>query len=219
MVSISANSWGQAPVDSTQIIPTIEVKAKKTRTGIVGSTVTRWESPQLSNTAATNIATLLQTEAGVFIKSYGLGSLATSSVRGGSAGHTLVLWNGIPIHSPMLGLLDLSLLSINAIDAVQFQKGGNGALWGSGAIGGVLSMDNEVDFSDKMNLSVRSLFGAFGISQQDLNIGLGNTKFQSKTRFSYRRADNDFTYRLRPQLPKQKQTNAALENYNFLQEF
>ncbi len=219
LVLTSTSSWGQTTMDSTQIIQTIEVKAQKIRTGGIGSTTAKWDSPQLTNTIAGNIATLLQTEAGVFIKSYGLGSLATSSVRGGSAGHTLVLWNGIPIHSPMLGLLDLSLLSINVVDAVQFQKGGNGALWGSGAIGGVLSMDNEVDFSNTLNLSVHSLLGAFGTHQQDLKIGVGSTKFQSKTRFSYRSANNDFTYRLRPQLPKQKQTNAALENYNFLQEF
>ena len=67
---------------------------------------------------------LLNQLSGVHIRSYGSGSLATSSVRGGSAGHTLVLWNNVPISSPLLGLLDLSLLHRSAFDSATLVKGG-----------------------------------------------------------------------------------------------
>ncbi|MEL6945440.1 MAG: TonB-dependent receptor, partial [Bacteroidota bacterium] len=162
---------------------------------------------------------LLQQESNTFIKSYGLGSLATSSIRGGSAGHTLVLWNGLPLQSPMLGLLDLSLLPLNAVEEVSLQKGGNTALWGSGAIGGTVGLNNLPNYSNAFQASVFSELGSFGRWQQQGQVKLGNRNFQSHTKLSHLRAVNNFKYTLAPNLPKREQSNAQLSQQNFLQDF
>ena len=142
-----------AQVADTIDIEAVEVKGFLPRGTTQGAITQSWSTTNLEKLPATNLAELLAQEAGVYIKSYGLGSLATSSVRGGSAGHTLVLWNGIPIQSPMLGLLDLSLLPISFSESISLQKGGNGANWGSGAIGGTISLKNETDYQNKFSLS------------------------------------------------------------------
>lgn len=204
-------------VDTVISIPVVEVEALKIREKVIGNLVEEWDKSKLGQSSLQSITDVLERESGLYLKSYGLGSLATSSVRGGSAGHTLVLWNGLPIHSPMLGLLDLSLLPVGAIDELSFQKGGNAALWGSGAIGGLISLSNTADFSKGVSIDIQSIYGSFERLQQDLKLRIGKQKFQSSTSLSYASAKNNFKYTLAPQLPKREQTNAELLQHNLVQ--
>jgi iron complex outermembrane receptor protein len=206
-ISVHAQSIGQ---DTALMLPTVQVKSQKTRQSVVGSTTSEWQKSKLEKLPVNNLAELLDAETGTYIKSYGQGSLATSSVRGGSAGHTLVLWNGLPIQSPMLGQLDLALLPIQTAESITFTKGGNSALWGTGAIGGVINMSNEADFLQKLRINSGTQIGSFGHFQQQLNINLGSEKLQSVTKFSHQQAVNDFNYFLADGLPERQQTNAQL---------
>ncbi|MEO0626740.1 MAG: TonB-dependent receptor [Bacteroidota bacterium] len=196
--------------DSSHVLPTVDVNTSTTRASVTGSVTRSWAGEQLEKLPHTNLAELLDTETGAYIKSYGMGSLATSSIRGGSAGHTLVLWNGLPIQSPMLGLLDLSLLPINATENITFTKGGNGAMWGSGAIGGVINLENHADFTNRLAARSGTLFGSFGQFQQQLDLKLGRKKLQSITRLSHQQAENDFFYFIAEGFPERQQTNASL---------
>ncbi|MEM6316817.1 MAG: TonB-dependent receptor plug domain-containing protein [Bacteroidota bacterium] len=204
--------------DTTLSIPSVEIKSTKVRNQSVGGNTQAWTPAQLDRLPANNLAELLAHQTGTYIKSYGLGSLATSSVRGASAGHTLVLWNGLPIQSPMLGQLDLALLSLQAMESVEFTRGGNAALWGSGAIGGIVNLDNQANFSQKLHVKSNTLFGSFGQFQQQLDVGLGNQKIQSVTRLSHQQATNDFYYFLADGLPERQQTNAQLSQQSLLQD-
>jgi len=197
----------------------VEIFATEIRSKNIGGQSHNWSTAQLKNSVASNIADLLQQESNTFIKSYGLGSLATSSIRGGSAGHTLVLWNGLPLQSPMLGLLDLSLLPLNAVEEVSLQKGGNTALWGSGAIGGTVSLNNSPDYSSNLQASIFSEIGSFGRWQQQGQVKVGNKNFQSHSKFSHLQAENNFKYTIAPDFPKREQSNARLSQQNLLQDF
>ncbi len=199
-------------------IPTIEVKAAKIRQDVTGSVSQNWTKDQLAQLPANNLAELLAAETGTFIKSYGLGSLATSSVRGGSAGHTLVLWNGLPVQSPMLGQLDLSLLPVQSMESIRFDRGGNTALWGSGAVGGVLDLRNQADFSQRLQVASLTQIGSFGQFQQQLKLRLGNAKLQAITRLSHQEAENDFTYLPAPGVPERRQSNARLFQQYLIQD-
>ena len=204
--------------DTVLTIPEIEITASKIRTSPVGGTSKNWTAEEINSLPEKNMAELLQSESGVFIKTYGLGSLATSSIRGGSAGHTLVLWNGMPIQSPMLGLLDLSLLPVQGMEEISFSKGGNSALWGSGAIGGVLSLNNLPDFYNKILTSSQTSVGSFGNVSQQFKIGLGNSRVQSVTKVFHQQAENDFFYEIAPNFPKRQQTNAQFSQQNIMQD-
>ena len=204
----------------TILIPTIEITStKKIKSVHIGSNSQQWKTKHLQTLPSNNLAELLSNEAGVFVKNYGPGSLATTSIRGGSSGHTLVLWNGIPLQSPMLGLLDFSLLPLSGSEKILFQPGGNSAIWGSGAIGGVLSLNNEADFNQKISISSNTKIGSFGQFQEQLKFGIGNQKFQSVTKLFHQQADNDFKYLIAPDLPERTQTNAAFSEQNLLQDF
>ena len=217
LICFSTFSWGQT--DTTLHVPEINVTAERVRTQVIGGTTTTWDAEEIDAISANNVGELLQKDGGVFIKSYGMGSLATSSIRGGNANQTLVLWNGLPIQSPMLGLLDLSLLPLGGTEEISLQKGGNASMWGSGAIGGIISMDNKNDFSNKFNFGIKMEMGSFGYLAQQFRIGVGNRKFQSVTKLFHQGAENDFPFQPAPSLPDQKQINAHYSRQNILQDF
>lgn len=214
----SGNSLLLGQTDSLYTLSEVEITSLKIREQALGSESQEWSKAAIERLSPANLSDLLNEQTGTYIKSYGLGSLATSSIRGGSAGHTLVLWNGLPIQSPMLGQLDLALLPIEAYESIKFQKGGNSALWGSGAIGGVISLNNQVDFTQRLSINAQSVWGDLGRFNQHLKISLGNSKIQSSTKIFYQKADNDFFYTPAPGLQKKQQKNANLLVKNILQD-
>jgi len=205
-----------AQIVDTTLLPQAEVKESRLRSDFAGTRSEQWDEDELA--AHATLADLLQQESGIFIKSYGLGSSATVATRGGSAGHTAVLWNGLPIQSPMLGLLDFSLLPTAFIDKAEVQYGGNSAAWGSGAIGGVISLENQVQ-KEKSFVEFQTLIGSFGQFDLSLNTQYRIGKWTGKTRLFQKQADNDFTYQIRKDLPVVTQTNAAFNQSGLLQEF
>ena len=208
-----------AQTDTTLYVPEIAIEVVKVRNAEVGAIVKKWGNTTIQNNNYISAADFLQKEANVFVKSYGANSLATLSVRGSSASQTLVLWNGLPVQSSMLGLLDMNLLPLNFSDNLSMQYGGNSSSWGSGAIGGVFSMNNEADFSNKFQINYHSSFGSFGALNQQLQVKLGNKKFQSVTRLLYQKAKNNIVFRKDESLPKERQQNAAFEQLALLQSF
>jgi vitamin B12 transporter len=197
----------------------LEISATTIRQISIGNPTESWSSETLQKLPARNIAELLTNETGVFIKNYGAGSLATSSIRGGSASHTLVLWNGLPVQSPMLGQLDLSLLPNNLAENVSVQYGGGTSMWGSGAIGGTIALNNQADFSNRFAVANQTSIGSFDYFNQQFQIKAGNNRFQSSTKIGQQEAKNDFQYSIREDLPLQTQTNAEYLQRNILQDF
>ncbi|MEL6925436.1 MAG: TonB-dependent receptor plug domain-containing protein, partial [Bacteroidota bacterium] len=219
LLLITSSLGAQSATDSSLLLPEIEVLAPNLREVPIGSVSKEWNSATAQQMGFQSIADLLQLDQTTFVKSYGSGSLATSSVRGGSAGHTLVLWNGFPIHSPMLGLLDLSLLPINAAENIKLQKGGAAALWGSGAIGGVLSLNNKPGWEKGWQTTLGSQAGSFGHWQHRLQVQAGSENFQSVTKVLHEHAQNDFRYEPAPGLEAVPLDNAKLSKQNIQQDF
>lgn len=209
-------SFGQ--LDTILALREVEISAEKIRKQPVGAQIKKWKSEDITELPVQNIGDLMSTESGTFIKSYGSGSLATSSIRGGSAGHTLVLWNGFSLQSPILGLLDLSLLPLNSVEEISFQKGGNSAIWGSGAIGGVIAMNNQPNFGMYRSLDVKSTFGSFGNYNQEVKFGYGGLRVYGVTKIFHQQGKNDFKYFIAPGFPKRQQTNAEVSQQNILQD-
>lgn len=209
---------GVPAADSAILLPVAEVLGKPLRARATGGREEAWNTAELEPFSSSNLGELLGQQSGLFIKSYGLGSLATSSARGGSAGHTSILWNGLPLHSPMLGLLDFSLLPLAFTDQVELQYGGNTAAWGSGAIGAVVGLNNQPDFGQPASLSFRSTMGSFGLWDQQAKARYGRGDWRAVTRFFHRQTDNDFPYRTAAGQPVKRQTNAALQQTGFQQE-
>ncbi len=213
---LSLPLWGQS---FSQQLDTVAIEATRLRDLAAGHRQVELDSLAIQAIAGHNLADLLAQHSDVFVKSYGLGNLATTSLRGGSASHTAVVWNGFTLTSPMNGQLDLSLLPAFFLDRVAVQYGGSAALFGSGAVGGALHLDNQTGFDQGLQLRAQGMLGSFGRQQQGLDATLSQGRWLSRTRFYRRQAQNDFSYRL-PNGGGEpvRQTHAANRQWGLLQE-
>lgn len=161
-----------------------------------------------------NLSDLLAREGHFFVKGYGLGSIATSSMRGLGASQTAVLWNGINLNSSMLGLSDLSLLFGSASDDVYLQEGGGSALFGSGAVGGAIRMESKPQYSKGWSGGAHLSYGSFTDARVAAEVGFGGSKLSVRLRGNAQQADNDFSFvnTTQPDAPLQRQPNAAVRN-------
>ena len=91
---------------------------------------------------ADTAADVLATIPGVSLYGEGAyGGLTSVRIRGASADKTLVLVDGVPMNDPSSpsGAYDFSALDLAEIDRVEVLSGPQSSLWGSQAIGGVVS--------------------------------------------------------------------------------
>ncbi|MEL6968820.1 MAG: TonB-dependent receptor [Bacteroidota bacterium] len=154
-----------------------------------------------------SLAEALQDEGLLFVKTYGLGSLATANVRGAAASQTSISWNDIPIQSPMLGLLDLSLLPVVQLDEVGINY--------NQAIGGNLFLRTNRPDTGLLILDGFTV-GSFGQFQKSFAVQ-GGSRLRFKLSTQLDKARNDFPFQLNPNVPEKRQTNAELEQQVFQQ--
>jgi iron complex outermembrane receptor protein len=138
---------------------------------------------------------LLAEQSPVFVKQYGVNSMATIGFRGASAAQSAVLWNGIPISSPAMGVSDVSVLNAGLFDHISLQYGGSSALFGSGNVGGALLLEEEpADFTKKEQLSLSLGLGSFGQKETAAKALYQNSRWRFMLHAFYQLARNDFSY-------------------------
>ena len=158
-----------------------------------------------------SLAGLLSQQTPVFVKSYGINSMATLSFRGASAAQSAVLWNGVPILNPALGVADISLLSTGLFDNISLQYGSSAALYGSGNVGGALMLDrNAASFNNSRLLKATVGAGSFGRKDIQLAAQWQQKRWRADLKTFYQQTNNDFNY-TNSQQQEEKLPNARLK--------
>lgn len=218
---LGLNSFGQTNInDTTFKLKEVIISSNRVTNFSAGTKVNSIDSLSLSQHSNQNLSDLLIDGSPLFIKSYGLGTLATSSFRGGSASHTAILWNGFNINSPMNGQLDLSLVPVNFSDAISIQYGGTSALWGSGAVGGAIHLTNNAKFNTGLTTKINLSAGSFESYSQQASVDFSKKRFISSIKLFNTSAKNNFQYNniFSPENRKVTQSNAELKSYGLLSE-
>jgi len=210
----------QTTQDTSIRLEPITIRETRLENFAAGTKVQSFDSVVLADFQQKNLSDLLMDETGIFIKTYGLGGLALSSFRGGSAYQTATLWNGFNINSCMNGQLDFSLVPAGLANSVKIQYGGTSALWGSGAIGGTVHLSHLPVFNKGVSASAGFEAGSFRTFSERLTIEVSRSKWISGLKFSHNNAKNDFPYRnyFQSGAPVVKQTNAEVRQYSVLSE-
>ncbi len=186
---------GQSLSDSILTLPEVEVFSERIRLNPIGNQQHVWTVKDLEASQAHNLSDLLQTTGLSYVRSYGLGSLATTSFRGSSAQQTLLLWNGVPIQNPMLGIDDLALIPVSLVSEIRLTQGGNSAIWGSGAIGGTLALSNPSFYSRNLEINFGLEAGSFGWKRISAHGSLGSSNLSSALHINLISAENRFSYK------------------------
>lgn len=180
--------------DTTFAISPVEVRAGRLMGHDATDLTVELDSAQRTAMQQATLGDLLGMLSPVVMKQYGPAGVGTSSIRGGSAAHTSVLWNGFPLNNPMLAQSDLSLIAAPLVDKVSLTYGSGSALWGSGAVGGVIALDNQARFGDGFLAQASQGWGSFGQQQQHIRLGYGSSQTATQLRAFRRQARNDFGY-------------------------
>ncbi|WP_157977005.1 TonB-dependent receptor [Taibaiella helva] len=157
-----------------------------------------------------SLANLLSQQTPVFVKSYGINGIATLSLRGASAAQSTVLWNGVPILNPALGVADISILSTGLFDRISLQYGSSAALFGSGNVGGALLLEQYAATFTKDKLVDLTLGGgSYGRRDIGAKAVWQNNRWRVSLRGFYQHTANDFPY-ANDQGEERKLSNARL---------
>ncbi|RLD21453.1 MAG: hypothetical protein DRI71_08935 [Bacteroidetes bacterium] len=187
----------------------VEIIGQRLSPFAIGAQTTNLDSTIIELNALPSMAELIANYTSVAVKSYGNGMLSTISFRGTGPSHTTVLWHGINISYPMLGQSDLSLLSLGLNDKVLIQHGTGSALYGSGSLGGTLSLSNS-ETKIGTSLSVSQWFGSFGTLKNQLKGSYANDKFYINIKTLWDQSENNFAFKnsTKPGLPSETQQGA-----------
>ncbi len=203
--------------DSMVLLNEIEVTAQRIDLTDIGKHSDEIDSQVIAMGQYNTLSTVLAMHTPLYVRSYGNGTLATLGIRGGSAAHTQLLWNGIPLRNPMLGLVDLALIPSFFTDEVSVHYGGHGAAFGSGAVGGLISLSNET-LSRHNHLNVHLSAGSWGALLGEIKVNYGLEKLRFSTKLFSQFAENNYRYRLNKELPERNQVHHRLKNSGLLQE-
>ena len=199
--------FAQAP-DSIRWLNPITIQTDKLTTPDKTSSAIALDTSSIAKITSTTLADQLGREGNLFVKSYGPGSLATLSIQGTSASHVGLKWNGFDINNPSLGLYDLSLIPTFLLDNATLIYSGNGASFGSGAIGGALQLTTSAVASKAFSVQVLTGAGSARYFQNGLQIAANNGIVATKTRLYMQHAVNNYSYTT-PEGKTANQHNAA----------
>jgi len=208
------------PPDSTRLsqrrhrLAGVQVRAVGPERFAVGSRRLELDSAVLAQYRGASLADVLQARTPLALKNYGPGQLATIALRGTSAQHTAVLWNGLNIQLPTLGQNDFNLLPVGATTRVAIQPGPAAALYGSGAVGGAVLLNTDPDWRPGFRGSAQADAGCFGLAGGSLEARTAAPTVAVRVAASYREAQNNYPYVLREARGPVRYTlqNAALRH-------
>lgn len=149
-------------------------------------------SPEDAKKNSTNLSEILRFQSPVYIKENGRGAVSSPSFRGTGAGHTAFVWNGININSQFLGQGDVNNIPSMGFDQLDVKAGSVGVIYGSGAIGGTIHLNNSLDFNKGFHASLFSEAASFGTYNNFAKASFSNKKFSFKFSGNYSVSENDY---------------------------
>lgn len=189
-----ATAFSQTSDSSLISLKEVEITGVQTKQFIAGKKVQQFDSLTKQNFSNSNFSELLSVNSPVFVKNYGPGNLSTSSFRGGNASQTAILWNGFNIQNNMLGQNDLSQLPNFIFDDIGIEYGGSAAVWGSGAMGGSIHLNNKAKFNKGVFTSINIGGGSYSTKKMNSVIHYSSGKFSFTTKVYLNRSKNNFEY-------------------------
>ncbi len=160
----------------------------------VGAQKTVLDSVALRDNVTNSMAEVLSQNTSIFIKSYGRATLATASFRGTAPSHTQVTWNGMKMNSPMLGMVDFSMIPSYFIDDATLYHGATSVGVTGGGLGGAVVLSTKPVVENGVGVRYVQGIGSYDTYDEFLRVTYGSARLKSSTRLYYASSDNDFEY-------------------------
>lgn len=157
------------------------------------------QSLQIINDSVINknqasLTSLLNYNTVIYFKENGLGMTSSASFRGTTSQQTVVVWNGININSQLLGQADFNTISTRGFTSIDVKAGGGSVVYGSGAIGGTIHLNNDLKFSDTFKNDLQIYYGDFNTLSAIYGLTAATKKISFDASFTRNSSDNDFKF-------------------------
>ena len=139
----------------------------------------------IARSGAMDLPTLLSQAPGAqIVTNGGLGSSASLFLRGASSSESLLMIDGVRIDSASLGAAQLAMLDTSTLDRVEVVNGNVSALYGSGAIGGVVQVFTADGGQHPPRFHFETSYGSYGTQRQSAGVN-GALDASGDTTFSF----------------------------------
>jgi iron complex outermembrane receptor protein len=210
----------EATIADSVLLEEVTVHSFQVHKYAAGSKIFTIDSATFSRFRGNTLSEILQQNTPLYLKTYGNGMLSTINMRGTSASHTAVLWNGININSMSLGLTDFSIIPLFGLDKISIHPGAASALYGSDAIGGTINLGSQSNWTRGVRLSIQQELGSFQQYITALSTKYGNGRIEGRTALYNKSLENNFPFinTTRINKPLELQENAAIEQKGIVQD-
>ncbi|MBK9284111.1 MAG: TonB-dependent receptor [Sphingobacteriaceae bacterium] len=174
---------------------TVEITNEKTELFTQTKKIEKYDSITKSNFVFQSLGEMLALNSSIYIKSYGPGALSGTSMRGGNASQTAVLWNGINIVNPLVGQSDLNLLPVLLFEDLKTEYGGSSAVWGNGAVAGSILLDNSFDYNRGLKTEVNLSKASYNTVKMSSKINYSTQRFSTSTKFYLTNSHNNYLFK------------------------
>jgi vitamin B12 transporter len=141
--------------------------------GTVGNAITVITRKDLERQQIRHVADALRGVPGVAVGRTGaFGNFTQVRIRGAEGNHTLVLIDGVEANNSTDGELDFSNLPAEDIERIEVIRGPMSALYGSGAVGGVINIITRRG-NGPLTLTLKSELGSLGTSDLATRLAAG----------------------------------------------
>ncbi len=216
---ITGGVFAQSITDTIYQIPDVVVSAPRNQHFRDDIKTIVFSRDELNPHAGESLGLFLRHNTSINLKAYGSGGAAASiSLRGTSASHVQVNWNGFPINSVTLGSTDFSMIPVSGFDKISIVYGAPGALYGSGTFGGAINLDNNLRPEKKLGASLNLSYESIKTASGNASFSIGNNKVAWKVNAWGAVSDNEFTYYDYIRQNDRKQSNGSWHDAGVIQQ-
>ena len=142
--------------------------------------------------ALSSIDDALVEAAGVRVTQYGgMGAFSTMSLRGAPPGHVTLLLDGVPLTSAAHGVVDLAMLPVTAIEAVEVYRGAAPVSLATPTPGGAVNLVTQPGASER---ALRLAAGSFGTGEAQGTFGAQRGAWSLLAHGGWQGSDGDYRY-------------------------
>lgn len=172
------------------LIDTVFIDNQFSKVGEI-SKISNLNSTQILENS-TSLSDLLRFQSNIYIKENGRGATSSPSFRGTGAQRTAFVWNGINVNSIFLGQGDINNLNLLSYENVGIKFGGGSVIYGSGAIGGSIHLNNTLDFNKGFHGSLFSEYSSFETLNSTIKAKYSNHKLSFSFSANHSKSENDY---------------------------
>ncbi|MCC8359171.1 TonB-dependent receptor plug domain-containing protein [Salinimicrobium sediminilitoris] len=140
------------------------------------------------------LTSILKFHSPIYFRENGPGMVASASFRGTTASQTAVIWNGININSQFTGQTDFNTILTSGYENIAIRSGGGSVLYGSGAIGGSVHLNDRFRFNNGFQNRAQIRYGSFDTYYGNLESEYSKENLSVQLSISKSGSENDFPY-------------------------